>query len=84
MESLPNSDGSFELDLHGEVCPYTFVRTRLRLEELPLGSVLRVMVDHEPAAKNVPQSAQEWGQQVIDVSRVAASAWVITLVKRTP
>ena len=29
------------LDLRGEVCPYTFVRTKLALEELPPGAELR-------------------------------------------
>jgi tRNA 2-thiouridine synthesizing protein A len=26
-----------ELDLRGEVCPYTFVKTKLRLEDLDRG-----------------------------------------------
>ena len=38
------------LDLAGEVCPYTFVRAKLRLEELPLGARLEVLVDHVAAA----------------------------------
>jgi tRNA 2-thiouridine synthesizing protein A len=50
--------------LRGEVCPYTFVRTRLHLEELPLGARLAILVDHEPAARNIPRSAREWGQEV--------------------
>lgn len=70
-----------ELDLTGEVCPFTFVRTKLALEALPVGAALRVVVDHPPAAANVPRSARAWGQEV---TRVAAEGarWVIEIVKR--
>jgi tRNA 2-thiouridine synthesizing protein A len=71
-----------ELDLRGEVCPYTFVRTRLALEALPLGARLRVVVDHEPAARNVPRSAREWGQEVAAVDDLGDGRWAIALVKR--
>lgn len=79
----PPVDPPTELDLRGEVCPYTFVRTRLALEALPVGARLRVVVDHEPARRNVPRSATEWGQQVVAVTEAdTAGAWVIELVKR--
>jgi len=71
------------LDLTGEVCPYTFVRTRLALEALPLGARLRVFVDHEPARRNVPRSAAEWGQDVVSVTE-SGSGWLIELVKKAP
>lgn len=73
----------FELDLCGEICPYTFVRTRLRLEELPLGSRLTVLVDHEPATRNIPRSALEWGQEVAGVTARSPGTWAIELIKRT-
>ncbi len=84
----PSGDGAAEaaaapawLDLGGEVCPFTFVRTRLALEALPLGATLRVRVDHGPARVNVPRSATEWGQQVVAVTE-DGGAWVIELIKR--
>jgi len=51
------------LDLVGEVCPFTFVRTKLAMEELPFGATLRVIVDHEPATRNIPRSAREWARR---------------------
>ena len=54
--------------LAGEVCPYTFVRTKLRLEELPLGAELHILVDHAPAADNVPRSLVAEGQEVVSVA----------------
>jgi TusA-related sulfurtransferase len=75
------------LDICGEVCPFTFVRTKLALEALPIGAVLRVLVDHEPATRNIPRSAAEWGQEVVGqaVIRTNAAAshiWAIDLRKR--
>lgn len=71
------------LDLRGEVCPYTFVRTRLQLEALELGTCLDVLVDHEPATRNVPRSARDWGQDVDSVAEVEPGVWRIRLIKRT-
>lgn len=70
------------LDLVGEVCPYTFVRTRLALEPLPLGAELLVLVDHPPAARNVPRSARDWGQEVVAVDEPSPGRWRIHLRKR--
>lgn len=72
------------LDLCGEICPFTFVRTKLRLEELPTGATLCVLVDHEPAKENIPRSAKEWGQKVLSVSQPTAGRWQIVLQKCTP
>ena len=69
------------LDLRGEVCPFTFVRTKLRLEELPAGARLRIVVDHEPASRNVPRSLREWGQAVVSVASTGDGAWSIDVVK---
>lgn len=82
----PGEDEPHTLDLCGEVCPFTFVRTKLALEELPVGAALRVIVDHEPATRNLPRSATEWGQEVLGITRVGGDAaratWAIDLRKR--
>jgi len=70
------------LDLAGEVCPYTFVRTRLALEDLPLGARVDVIFEHEPARRNVPRSAIEWGQEVLSVEELTPGRWRIALRKR--
>ena len=75
------SPGDPTLDLAGETCPFTFVRTRIALEALPIGGVLRVVVDHEPAVRNIPRSAREWGQEVLAVTPLADQRWAIDLVR---
>ena len=79
----PSSSGDRDLDLCGEVCPYTFVRARLALEDMPLGAALRVLVDHEPATRNIPRSAAGWGQEVRSVEPgERPGTWRIVLIKR--
>jgi TusA-related sulfurtransferase len=69
------------LDLTGEVCPFTFVRTKLALEEMPIGATLEVIVDNAPASHNVPRSCTEWGQEVVSVV-AEAGRWTIAITKR--
>ena len=72
------------LDVCGEICPFTFVRAKLALEALPIGATLRVIVDHEPAIRNLPRSAAAWGQEVLGVEALAAQRWAIDLRKLVP
>lgn len=69
------------LDLKGEVCPYTFVKTKLALEELESGQVLRVIVDNPGSAANVPRSLNSEGHVVIDVTPLNDTDWAITVKK---
>jgi tRNA 2-thiouridine synthesizing protein A len=53
-----------ELDIRGKECPMTFVYTKVALESLEAGQVLKVMLDFPPAFTNVPNSvkAQKMGE----------------------
>jgi TusA-related sulfurtransferase len=57
------------LDLSGEVCPYTFVRAKLALEELTGGDSLVIVLDHPAAFDNVPRALREDGHDVLMVER---------------
>jgi TusA-related sulfurtransferase len=69
------------IDLKGEVCPYTFVKSKLALEEMDLDQVLEIVVDHEPAVENVPKSLKNEGQQVLAIDKINDTDWRI-LVKK--
>jgi len=71
-----------ELDLKGEVCPYTFVKSKLALEEMEIGQVLRVVVDHLPAVENVPRSLANEEQEILEVRQLNDSDWCITVRKK--
>jgi len=62
-----NSDAIKEnrvLDLRGYQCPMTFVYTKVALEEMESGSILKVILDFRSAFTNVPKSIirQELGE----------------------
>ncbi|MCL6433359.1 MAG: sulfurtransferase TusA family protein [Leptolyngbyaceae cyanobacterium HOT.MB2.61] len=45
-----------QLDLRGTPCPINFVRTKLRLEQMPPGSLLEVWLDPGEPIEQVPDS----------------------------
>jgi TusA-related sulfurtransferase len=55
------------LDITGEVCPMTFVRTKLRLERMRPGEVLSVRLRGEEPLRNVPRAAREEGHVILGV-----------------
>jgi len=69
------------INLKGEVCPYTFVRSKLAIEEMLPGQVLRIVVDHEPATRNVPRSMENEGNEILDICKLNDSDWQIVVRK---
>ncbi|MEE9275530.1 MAG: sulfurtransferase TusA family protein [bacterium] len=49
------------VNLLGEICPMTWVRTKLALEGMGAGEVLEVWLDEGEPAESVPQSAEAEG-----------------------
>jgi TusA-related sulfurtransferase len=70
-----------ELDIRGEVCPFTFVKSKLVLEQMELGQVLRVVLDYPPSVENVPKSMREEGQEVISINKLDNNTWEILIKK---
>lgn len=52
-DSIPDDD---LLDLRGTPCPINFVRTKLRLQQMPPGSLLEVWLDGGEPIEQVPDS----------------------------
>ncbi len=55
------------IDITGEVCPMTFVRTKLRLERMQPGEVLDVRLRGEEPLRNVPRAAREEGHIILGI-----------------
>ena len=55
------------IDITGEVCPITFVKTKLALEKLAPGAVLAVDLKGREPLENVPRSAREAGHDVLEI-----------------
>ncbi|MCE9584255.1 MAG: sulfurtransferase TusA family protein [Planctomycetes bacterium] len=61
---LPPSP-SRRVDLRGERCPYTFIKTRLAMEEMSPGEILEVLLDFVPAFSRVPASMAVLGHREV-------------------
>jgi TusA-related sulfurtransferase len=57
----------FVLDITGEVCPLTFVRTKLLVERMALGDTADVLLRGAEPLANVPRALQSLGHQVLEV-----------------
>ena len=69
------------IDIRGQVCPYTFVRSKLAIEKMNIGEVLEIILDHRPAVDNVPKSMESEGQKVLQVAQINEKEWRILVRK---
>ena len=62
------------LDITADVCPITFVKTKLLIERMQPGEIAEVRLPHGEPLKNVPRSVAEEGHPVLslEVSEDAA------------
>lgn len=56
-----------DIDITGEVCPMTFVRTKLRLERMQPGETLAVRLRGEEPLRNVPRAARDEGHAILSI-----------------
>jgi TusA-related sulfurtransferase len=70
------------VDVTGEVCPMTFVKTRLALERIPPGGVLRVLMQGDVAPRNVPRTAAAQGHTVVSMETDASGLTVLLLRRK--
>jgi tRNA 2-thiouridine synthesizing protein A len=57
------------LDITGDACPMTFVKTKLALEMLEPGQILEVYLNGGEAVKNVPSSLRNEGHRVLALEK---------------
>ena len=83
MENLPDPTvqdaplaADEELDLRGVMCPFNFVKTKLRLEDMADGAILTVTLDHGEPLKNVPASVEMEGHTILKIEPLESHARV--------
>jgi len=82
LQQPPANEGDTpQLDLTGVACPMNFVKTKLRLEMLPAGAHLEVILDDGEPIENVPRSLQEQGHKVLEQTRISDVQWKIQIEK---
>lgn len=60
-------DVTRELDITSEICPMTFVKTRLALDRMAPGEILLVKLKGEEPRQNVPRTAMEQGHELLNL-----------------
>ena len=58
------------LDITDQICPMTFVRTKLLIEKMVLGERATVRLQGIEPIQNVPRSVRDHGHKVISLSLV--------------
>ena len=70
-----------ELDITGEVCPMTFVRTKLALEKMAPGQVLNIRLRDGEPTDNVPRAVRDHGHEVIALTPLGADLYSLQVRK---
>ncbi len=70
-----------QLDLRGTPCPINFVRTKLRLEQMPPEALLEVWLDPGEPIEQVPDSLSMAGYKVEQIEE--RSGYFALLVRRS-
>lgn len=71
-----------EVDVTTDICPMTYVRTRLALDAMQPGQVLRVWLRGEEPRRNVPETAAAQGHTVIAVETGADGRTAVIIRRR--
>ncbi|MDX8390291.1 MAG: sulfurtransferase TusA family protein [Mariprofundaceae bacterium] len=69
------------LDLSGVACPMNFVKTKIKLSSMAIGSQLEVILDDGEPIENVPLSLEEQGQKVHAKVQISDTQWRIVVEK---
>jgi len=69
------------LDISGDMCPMTLVKTKLRLEELAVGDLLTIRLRAGEARTNVPRSLREHGHAVLAEREAGEGCWEVVVRK---
>ncbi len=56
------------LDITDVVCPVTYVKTKVELEDMEDGQILSVRINEGEPMQNVPRSLKDDGHKILDVS----------------
>ena len=86
METQERSVGEMavdmRLDITGDVCPITFVRTKLMIEGMESGMVAEVRLNEGEPLQNVPRSVREHGHSILSLEPEDGTAGVWRLLLR--
>ena len=70
-----------EIDLLDEICPMTFVKTKLAIERINQGERIKVIFNSQEAKTNVPKSLSEVNHKIITIKNIDKEKFYIIIEK---
>ena len=70
-----------EIDLLDEICPMTFVKTKLALEQINQGERIKVIFNSQEAKINVAKSLSEVNHKIIAIKNIDKEKFYIIIEK---
>jgi TusA-related sulfurtransferase len=70
----------YSLDITADVCPITMVKTKLMLEEMPVGEIAIIRLNSGEPLDNVPRTLRDQGHEVLELEPEATGSTVHRLV----
>ncbi|WGF86496.1 sulfurtransferase TusA family protein [Marinivivus vitaminiproducens] len=71
----------YNLDISADVCPITFVKTKLLLETMPVGGVANIRLSAGEALDNVPRTLTDYGQEILDLDEIEPGIFMMRVRK---
>ncbi len=65
------------LDLRGVRCPLNWAKAKVRLEQLPPGTTLELLLDDPKGVRDIPRAAEAAGYVIVDVAPGAAECRIL-------
>ena len=72
------------IDVTDVVCPITFVKTKIALEEMEDGEILEVRLNAGEPAQNVPRSLKDEGHKVLELTQNEDGTFTVFVEKGSP
>ncbi len=82
MNATPQAESDRFLDITADVCPLTFVKTKLLIETMAAGETVEVRLNDGEPLKNVPRSVEEHGHAILSLAPETDGSDVWRLVLR--
>lgn len=70
VKTAKEQPADYFIDITGEVCPLTFVKTKLLIESMRAGQTAEVLLRGKEPLDNVPRNVTDHGHQVLSLEPV--------------
>ena len=70
-----------EVDITDKVCPMTFVKAKVAIDELDDGEILAIRMNDGEPVQNVPRSMKEEGHQILKLADNEAGTYTLYVKK---